>query len=200
VKISRQFILVPLQPFGRCDIPFGRSTVQASSVRMTRTFRPDIPLCREASNCSSLHPSRRFSSTSGRHSMFDQLWDFFPKHRYGKIAAAVRTIWIPVRTGSSIRQVVHSKSRRPDDSLLGPDARATYIEIVCIRSTVQTTIPMVRTRKALIWKLRAAEVRPSGRQGNIIRTRLKSGKNFSEILESRSHSCLSRSLMSIPSG
>jgi hypothetical protein len=37
---------------------------------MTRTFRPDLPLCREASNCSSLDPSGRFSSTSGRHSMY----------------------------------------------------------------------------------------------------------------------------------
>jgi len=105
---------------------------KASSVRKTRTFHPDLPLCREASNCSSLHPSRRFSSTSGRHSVFDQLWDFLPKHRYGKIAATVRTMWILVRTRSSIRQVAHSKFRRPVVSLHGPDARATYMEIVCI--------------------------------------------------------------------
>jgi hypothetical protein len=54
---------------------------KASSVRMTRTFRSDLPLCREASNCSSLHPSGRFSSKSERHSVLDQLQDFFPKHR-----------------------------------------------------------------------------------------------------------------------
>jgi hypothetical protein len=105
---------------------------KASSVRTTRTFRPDLPLCREASNCSSLHPFGRFSSTSGRHSMFDQLWDFFPKHRYGKIAATVRTMWIPVRTHSSIRQVSLSKFRRLDASLHGPNVRATYMEIACI--------------------------------------------------------------------
>jgi hypothetical protein len=161
-----------------------------------RTFRPDLPLCQEASNCSNLHPSGRFSSMSGRHSVFDQLWNFFPKHKYGKIAATVRTIWIPVRTLSSIRQVVHSKSRRPDTNLHGPDAQATYMEIVCIRSIIRTTCSMVQTREALIWKLRAAKVRSSRRQGNTIRTPLNSRKNFCEILESRSHSCPSGCLMS----
>jgi len=154
-----------------------------------RTFGPDLPLCREASNCSSLHPSRRFSSTFGWHSVFDQLWYFFPKHKYRKIAAIVRT-------RSSIRQVLHLKFRRPDASLHGPNVRATYMEIACIWSTVQTTIPLVRTRKALIWKLCAAEVQPSGWQGNTIRTWLKIRKNFSKILESRSHSCPSGRLMS----
>jgi hypothetical protein len=105
---------------------------KASSVRTTRTFRPDLPLCQEASNCSSLHPSGHFSSTSGQHSVFDPLHDFFPKHRYGKIAANVRTMWIPFQTRSSIRQVAHSKFRRPDFSLHGPNARAAYMEIACI--------------------------------------------------------------------
>jgi hypothetical protein len=45
-----------------------------------------------------LHLSKRFSSTSGRHLVFDQLWDFFPKHRYGKTDATVRTMWIPIQT------------------------------------------------------------------------------------------------------
>jgi hypothetical protein len=137
---------------------------KASSVRMTRTFCSDLPLCREASNCSSLHPSGHFSSTSGRHSVFDQILDFLPKHSYGKIAATDRTTWIPVRTRSSVRQLSHSKSRRPDVNPLGPDARASDLEIACIRSTVWTTIPLVRTREALVWKLLAVEeVRPSGR-------------------------------------
>jgi hypothetical protein len=104
---------------------------------------------------------------------------------------------IPVRTLSSIRQVVHSKFRCPDDSFHGSNARATYMEIACIKSTVQMTIPLIRMREVLIWKLRTIKVRSSERQGNTIRTRLKSGKNFSEILESRSHSCPSGRLMSI---
>jgi hypothetical protein len=45
-------------------ISSGRSAVKASSVWTTRTFRPNLPLCREASNCSKLHPSRRFSNTA----------------------------------------------------------------------------------------------------------------------------------------
>jgi hypothetical protein len=121
--------------------------------------------------------------------VFNQLWDFLPKHRYRKIAATIHTMWILVRTRSSKRQVVHSKSRPLDVSHHGPDERAIYMEIACIKSTVQTTNPLVQTCEALIWKLRAAEVRPSGRQGNTVRMRLKSVKNFSEILESRSHSC-----------
>jgi hypothetical protein len=157
---------------------------KASSVRTTRTFCPDLPLCREASNCSSLHPSGRFSNTSERHSVFDQLWDFLPKHRYGKIAATFWTMWIPIWTRSSVRQVAHSKSGRPDANLHGPNARAIYMEIACIKSTIRITIPLVRMREASIWKLRAAEVRPSGQQGNTVRTRLKSRKNFSKILES----------------
>jgi hypothetical protein len=151
----------------------------------------DLPLCREASNCSSLHSSGRFSSTSGRHSVFDQLRDFFRKHRYGKFAATVQTMWNPVRTRSFIRQVSHSKSRRSNISPLGSDGRASEMEIPCIRSTVRTTIPLVWTHEALIWKLLVAEVRPSGRQGNTIRMLLKTGKNCSKIFESRSHSCLS---------
>jgi hypothetical protein len=157
---------------------------KASFVWTTRTFHPDFPLCRETSNYSSLHPSERFCSMSRRHSVFDQLWDFLPKHRYGKIAATIRTTWIPVQTRSSIRQVSHSKSKRPDTSLHGLNARASDMETACIRSTVRTTIPLVRTHEALVWKLLTAEVRPSGRQGNTIWTQLKSGKNFSEILES----------------
>jgi len=129
----------------------------------------------------SLHPFGRFSSTSERRPTFDQLWDFFPKHRYGKTAATVWTMWIPVRMHSSIRRVVHSKSRRPDVSPHGPNTRASYMEIACIRSTVRTIDTMVQTRKSLIWKLHAAKVRPSKWQGNIIRTQLNSGKNFCEI-------------------
>jgi hypothetical protein len=153
-------------------------------------IRPDLPLCREALNCSSLHPSRHFSNTSGCHLVFGQLWDFFRKHRYGQTVATVRTLWIPFWALSSIRQVVHSKSRRPD-------TRATHMEIACIRSTVRITCSMVQMSESLIWKLRATNVRTSGQQGNTVQTRLKSGKNFSEILESRSHNYSSECLMSI---
>jgi hypothetical protein len=111
---------------------------KASSVRTTRTFHPDLPLCREDSNCSSLHPSGSFSSTSRQLSVFDKLQHFFPKHSYGKIAATIRMMWIPVRTRSSIRQVSHSN----------PDIR--------------TMVLKVRTRVHQIWKVHASN-QPSGR-------------------------------------
>jgi hypothetical protein len=90
-----------------------------------------------------------------------KLQDFFPKHRYGKIAATVRTTWIPGWTRSSIRQVSQFKSKRPNASQHGPKERASEMEIACIRSAVRTTILPVRTREASIWKLLAADVRPS---------------------------------------
>jgi hypothetical protein len=150
VQIPSQLNLVPLQPSGRRDFLSECSNVQASSVWMTRTFRPDLPLCQEAPNYSGLRPSGRFSSTFGLHLVFDQLWDFFPKHGHGKTAATVQMIRIPVWTRSFVRQVVYSKSRRPDVSLHGSDARASCMEIVCIRSTVRMTDAMIRTHQALI--------------------------------------------------
>jgi hypothetical protein len=124
----------------------------------------DLPLCREASNCYNLHPSRRFSSMSRRPSVFGHASGFLSKHRYGKIAATVQTTWIPVRMRSSIRQVSQFKFRRPDASHHGPDARASDMEIACIRSTDRMPILLVRTREASIWKLLATDVRPSGWQ------------------------------------
>jgi hypothetical protein len=92
-----------------------------------------------------------------------KLQDFFPNHKYGKIAATVRMMWITVWTHSSIRQVSQFKSKCPDASQHGPDARASDMKIACIKSTVRTTILLVQTRKASIWKLLATDVRPSGR-------------------------------------
>jgi hypothetical protein len=138
---------------------------KASSVRTTRTFRLDLPLCRVASNCSSLHLSGPFNSTSGRHSVFDQLWDFFPKHKYGKIAATVQTMWIFVRTHSSIRQISHSNFRRPDAILHGPNARRLDMEIACSKDAT--------VRKTGQHRPDAAQIR----------------KEFLRILESRSQSC-----------
>jgi hypothetical protein len=66
--------------------------------------------------------------------------DFFPKHRYGKIAVIIRTTCIFVLTRSSIRQVSQFKSKRQDTSHHGPDARSLYMEITCSKSaTVRTT-------------------------------------------------------------
>jgi hypothetical protein len=82
--------------------------------------------------------------------VFDRLKDLFPKHKYGKTVAIVRMMYVPVRTLSFIRQVVHTKFNHPDVSLHGPNAQALYMEIACISSTVLTSAFMVRTLKALI--------------------------------------------------
>jgi hypothetical protein len=147
----------PLHPSGRRDIPFGHSIVQASS------FRPDFPLCREPSNYSSLHPSGLLSNMSRCLSVFDKLKDFFPKHINRKTAALVGTTCVLVWTLSLIRQVVQKNFNRPDVRLHGSDAQALYMEIACISSTVRTSYFMVRTLKALIWKLRAVKVQLSER-------------------------------------
>jgi hypothetical protein len=119
-------------------------------------FLPDLPLCREASNCYSLHRSRRFSSPSGRPLVLNKLQDFFPKHNYGKIAATIRTgihkASIAIQIQPSGRQsswsgctsikygnYVHQITRL-DDQPPGPDARSLYMKITCSgRATVQKT-------------------------------------------------------------
>jgi hypothetical protein len=81
-----------------------------------------------------------------------------------------------------VRQNVEEqfKSRRSDIGHHGPDARASDMEITCIRATVRTTILLVWMREASIWKLLAADVRPSRRQGNTVRTRLSNRKDFQQ--------------------
>jgi hypothetical protein len=132
------------------DILFGRLTIQASSIRTTRTFHSDLPLYREPSNYSSLHSSGRLSNTAGRLLVFDKQKDFVTKHKYRKTAATVKTMCVPVSTLSLIWQVVHTKFNRPDDSFHGPDAQALYMEIACNNSTIRTSYFMVRTLKALV--------------------------------------------------
>jgi len=87
VKFLRKFISVPCQPSRRLGIstlisqqhqserrgiPSGRSSVKASSVRTTRTFRLEAHLCLEASNSSRLHPSGRNGKSSGHSSEFEK--------------------------------------------------------------------------------------------------------------------------------
>jgi hypothetical protein len=83
-------------------------------------------------------------------------------------------------------QIWEDHCNRPDDVDFSPDApihkasrvfkiqtsrrqppwseRASYLYGNCMHQiTIRITIPLVWTREALIWKIRAAEVRPSGR-------------------------------------
>jgi hypothetical protein len=138
---------------------------QASSVRTTRTFRPDVPLCPEALNYSRLHPSRRFSNMSGRLPMFDKLKDFFPKHRYGKTAATVRTTWLfrldaILDKASRAEDVPSSEGHTPWSGHSGLN-----MEIACSWSTTARTLGQHRPNAALF------------------------KKEFQANLESRLHSC-----------
>jgi len=72
------------------------------------------------------------------------------RHSYGKTASTVRTMCDPVRKMFFIRQDVHTKFNRPDDSLHGPDAQALYMEIACTSSIVRTSAFRVRTLQSLI--------------------------------------------------
>jgi hypothetical protein len=72
------------------------------------------------------------------------------RHSYGKTAATVRTMCDPVRTMSSIRQIVHTQFNRLDVSLPGPDDQASYMEIACTSSTIRTSAFRVRTLHSLI--------------------------------------------------
>jgi hypothetical protein len=74
--------------------------------------------------------------------------------------------------------LIHKAGTTFPTSQHGPDTRASDMESACIKSTIRTIISFVRTREAFIWKLLAAEVRPSGQQGSTVRTRLKSRKEF----------------------
>jgi hypothetical protein len=85
---------------------------QVSSVWTTRTFRPDVLLCPEASNYSRLHPSGSLSNTSGRLSVFDKSKDFFPKHRYRKTAATVWMSWL-FRPNAILDKTSHAKDIQP---------------------------------------------------------------------------------------
>jgi hypothetical protein len=134
---------------------------QTSIIRPEEVFIPSGPHIVSRSFCASLHPSGHFISMSGRLPVLDQFLISFQ---------------VP-RKGRSINRPDDVVSRL-DVSLHGPDAQASYMEIACISSTVRTSAFMVRTLKALIWKLRAAKVQLVGPYGNAVRTRPYSRKNI----------------------
>jgi hypothetical protein len=155
------FISVPYQPSGWRGIPSGRSLV--SNIRpddeIFPSRHPSVSKSFEQFKVSSVrtlfrvredpsvlaHPSgRRGYTVRTPFSVWQEL-RFLPQDTVmGKTAATVRTMCDPVRTMSSIRQVVHFKFNRPDVSLHGLDDQASNMEITCTSSTV-------RTLQALLW-------------------------------------------------
>jgi hypothetical protein len=190
---SRRFCTVckseksdPLQRSGRRDILSGRPTVKS-------IIRPDDEnfLSEPSSALRSFELFQIASVQTASIRTFQQhirmplsvrsAMGFLSKTQIWEAAATVRTMWIPFWTRSSIRQVVHSKFRRPDNGLRSSDVRASYMESACIRSTVPKTDVMFWTLEALIWKLPAAKVRRPGRRGNTVQTQFNLEKNFCEI-------------------
>jgi hypothetical protein len=70
-------------------------------------FRPSPPLYREASVPSCIHPD--VSAARPNASQYSIKLQILSKFKYGKIAATVRTTWIPVRTRFSLRQELQFK-------------------------------------------------------------------------------------------
>jgi len=68
----------------------------------------------------------RLNSMSGHRPMFNQLWDFFPKTQIWENSCNRPDDVYSRSDRSFIRQVVHSKFRRLDICLQGPNAQASY--------------------------------------------------------------------------
>jgi hypothetical protein len=75
-------------------------------------------------------------------------------------------------------EIADSNSTVRTSAYHGPDARIANMEIVCWSSAVRTLIPHGSDERFLLWKLLAADVRPSGRQCLTVRTRLLNKKDF----------------------
>jgi hypothetical protein len=130
-------------------------------------------------------------------------------------------MWIPVRTRFSLGQESQFKYSRPDVCQHGLDAhasdkeiaystsivrtpayhglnaRSSDLEIACWILTVQKAIPLGPNARSLIWKLLAADVRPSGRQCLTVWTQLLNKKDFQwKSQKFWSHSCPSGRTMS----
>jgi hypothetical protein len=133
------------------------------------------PFTVSRSFCSSLHPSGRLSSPSGRLSVFDQASDSFQNYISEDCCNRPDDVDFRPNALFSLRQELQFKFNRSDVCQHGPDAaacstdmeiadltstvrtptfhgtdaRTVNMEIACWRLTVRMTIPMVWTREAL---------------------------------------------------
>jgi hypothetical protein len=129
----------PLQPSGWRDIPSGRPTIQSIIHSGDENFR---------SGPSSV--SRSFELLQ-----LASVWTF---QHHIQTTLSVR----PAMGYLSKTQIWEDRCNYPNDVDSRPNM-LIHKASRAIKSTVRTIIPLVRTCEASIWKLRAAEVRPSGR-------------------------------------
>jgi hypothetical protein len=145
---SRRFCTVyklekldPFQPSGRRDIPSGRPTVQ-SNIRPDDENFPSGP--------SSVSRSFELFQLASIRTFQQHVWMTLSVQLDMGILSKTQ-IWEdrcnrPDDVDSHPNALIHNAScifRRPDEIIHGSDSRATYMEIVCIKSTVRTTIPLV---------------------------------------------------------
>jgi len=136
--------LILFHPSGRRAIPSGLQTDQASSVRTTCLSVRTLHCVEKV--LSSLHPSERFSSTSGHLSVLDQFQINRPNDVVSRPDARLLKARIAIQISPSgrltavVRTRVHQ--RRKLSIRLQPSGRLPI---------------MVRTRALHIWKLRVEE-------------------------------------------
>jgi hypothetical protein len=138
---------------------------------------PSGPSSASWSFCSSLHPFGRLSSPSGRLSVIE-LQIFFPSSNKGRLLQLSGRHGFPSGRATPEGKNCNSNSFVRTPVCHRQDARSTDMEIGCRRSTVRTAIPHGPDVRSLIWKLLAADVRPSGRQCLTVRMRLSNRKDF----------------------
>jgi hypothetical protein len=201
IPFGRPSVHCSIHPRTTCLIV--RMPDRPSIIRSDDVHFPFGPLLYWETTILALHPSGRLNSPSGRLLVIDQLQilskfnlreDFFNRsddvdsrpdaliHKariaiqislFGRQSALVRTRVqqlrkLPIRLQPSGQLTAYH----------GPDARIAEMEIVCLSSAVRTLIPYGSDARSLIWKLLAADVRPSGRLCLTVLTRLSNMIDF----------------------
>jgi hypothetical protein len=167
---------------------------QASSVRTTCFFRPDTYIVLRSFCASLLHPDVSAARPDAYQFLNGSL--ILSKFQEREDQSTVWTMWYPVRTRISVRQESQFKMNRPDIRQLWsgrwcivygncrfdfnrPDVSLSWSGRTRIRygnCVLKFSRPDARS---LLWKLLAADVRPSGRSSHPVRTMFLYRKDFS---------------------
>jgi hypothetical protein len=125
-----------------------------------------------------LAPSGRFSSTSERLSVLERFTDSFQvQEREDQWTVRTSNSSGP-DAGASYMVTADSTSTVRMSHPHGPDSRASDMEIACWSLAVRTFLPHGPDWRSLLWKLLAADVRPSGRSSHPVRTMFLYRKDF----------------------
>jgi len=141
--VSKSKNSVPCQPSRRRDIPFGHPTVQ-SIIRLDDENFPSGPSSVSRSfELLQLASVQKFQQHVRTTLSVRQASWFLSKSQLWEVRCN-RPDNVDFRPDALIHKVrIVFKSKRPNDSPHGPDPRPLDMGIVCIRSIVRTTIPLV---------------------------------------------------------